>query len=302
MNKLKKLLIYIPLFVLTMCLWLDSYYLEQQDLIILESNSLRTSNHLVLSFDEFGDALYKIGESKNNFWLIQNFKNGDEQVLNIFANDWTKLDFPLKMGNSLGKNDDGKALIGDLIETTFEENKEYVICLGIKYEVIGKLGKLDKGPLSRTILISDRNFLSYEGEFSLNGELKSFNLFNRIKKGDNVGVERFFSISKFSLLLNVSTQIFVGLSTISWVYFIIRKKKNIYQIYHLLGKSWISIYKEEILVLILANICIVMIFLIPLMILQKSQNILSYYLAMLAIEVTSFTYLFYRGMTNDEQK
>lgn len=302
MNLLRKIQIYIPLFVLMACLWLNHYYQNQQTLMILESNALRTSNHLSLSSDEFSDLLTKIGKSNDNFWLVQKIKNGKEDVLNIFANNWEKLRFPHKTGELLNKNDDSKALIGYSIKTIYEEKTEYVVFEGRKYEVIGKLGVLDKSPLSRTILISDKRLLSYEGELSLNGELNDFNSRSQTRTGDNIGVERMFSLSQFTFLLNASTLTFVSLAIIFWITFIIRKNNNIYQTYHLLGKSWVSIYMAELFVLMSANICILITFATLLILLRENQIILSHQLAMFIIEVISFTFLFYRGIANENKK
>ncbi|HFR3771559.1 TPA: hypothetical protein ACHVGM_002022, partial [Streptococcus suis] len=281
-------------------LWLNYYYQNQQNLVVLESNALRTSNHLSLSSDEFSDILTKIGKNNDNFWLVQKIENGDKDVLNIFANNWDNLHFPHKTGELLYKNNDSKALIGYSIKTIYEENKEYVIFEGRKYEVIGKLGMLANSPLSRTILVSDKKLLAHEGELSLNGELNDPNFQNHTKPGDNIGVERIFSLSQFAFLLNASTVTFVGLSIIFWIHFLIRKNNKIYQTYHLLGKNWVSIYIKELFFLLSANICILTTFTFLFKLLGERQMMLPHHLAMVLIEVISFTFLFYRGRANEK--
>ncbi|MBF0776748.1 MULTISPECIES: hypothetical protein [Streptococcus] len=239
--------------------------------------------------------------SSSNFWLIREMKDGNKEVLNIFANDWLKISFPLKIGRLLSTNDVSTALVGQSVETILEEGREYVICFNQRYEVIGRIGMLDNSPLSNTVIISDKRFLFSDGEVSLNGDFEDSKLVDLGEVGDNRGIERLLSLSKFALLIQIGTLVLVSLSTIIWIHFFIQKKCICYRIYYLLGKDYQSIYRKELCKLFLINSSIMALSFGLFVAIKERMDILFQFLLLMVFELICFTYFFYRGLDNADK-
>ncbi|MER0123572.1 hypothetical protein ABPH35_07650 [Streptococcus sp. ZJ93] len=247
------------------------------------------------------DALKQKEVSSSNFWLIRAMKDGNTEVLDILANDWSKISFPLKTGRLLPKNDVSTALVGQSVETIIEEGREYVICFDRRYEVIGRIGMLDNSPLSNTVIISVRQFLFSDGEVSLNGDFGDSRLVDLGEVGDNRGIERLLSLSKFSLLIQAGTIVLVSLSTIIWSHFIIQKKCTCYRIYYLLGKDYQSIYRKELFKLFLINSGMIALSFGLLDAIKERLDIVFQFLFLMVFELVCFTYFFYRGVAYEDK-
>ena len=298
MNILKKIRSYIPFFILTLCLGFNQYYQTQQEKFILETNSLRLASHTNLSLEEFSKMTKKTEQSDQDFWIVQRLQSEKEEILNIFSNDWAKLPFPIKNGKMITKNNVSEALIGESIPTVKQEGEEYIIYFGQKYQVIGKIGNIKRGPLSRTIVLSDNDILTYGGEFSFNGSLKDSTIPHSKDIGDNRGVERIFSLSDFSSLLTLTTLLFVLISTFYWIDFMVRKNQKTNQILHTLGKNRQALFLEQLVVLLVSSILIISIISLSLILVVPIKTLMYHYLALIITEIFSFIYLFYRGTTH----
>lgn len=301
MRQLRNYLIFLPLLILISCLWLSKRYQDQQSLIVLESNDLKTPIHLSLSADEVSQVLPHLQNSHSPVWLMEKTRTDGNVILNIMSNDWEKLRFPLKSGRLLDKNDLSKALVGQSVKTITEGDKASVFIRGHRYEVVGRLGLTDKSPLSHTVVISDQSLFTYDGEWSLNGTVHALNLGAIGQKGDNKGMERLFSLSDFNRILTISTLLFVSLSAVFWVSLLIRRKRQEYQLYHILGKSWSAIYQKELAVLSLVNVAMMAPFIVLDSMLGNGAILLVYYVMLFVIEGLSFTVWFYRGLAYAEK-
>lgn len=218
-NKSKIILNIFILFCILLLPTITKQYEQKQQLLILESNSLLSSNHIKVNSNINSIWKNKINKEKN-IWILGTIENKNNiNVMSIYATDFKKIIFPINKGKMFSKNDSKEAIVGSEVDTYVVDKREVFDFNGTKYNVIGKLGASKNSPLQMTALINDSKLLELkEIELSFDGsDINSLSWLKKIESKDK-GVERWFDINAISNYIMITVWIILICSIILWIY------------------------------------------------------------------------------------
>lgn len=247
---MKKTIILLLSFIISLLFTLNTYYKQNQQVLIEESNHLYTPKSLVIE-TTFSDFISNKEIKSRPFRLFSQVENEQLNIRAFYSNDYSYWNAPIHNGRFFKKNNESTALVGTNVPIHEVGGIKYFLYNSKKYEVIGYLGKYVPEYFQNSVLLSDNSFFSDEiGQYILDGDYpENSKEYLTISNQNNVGIGRFLNLDFFTPLLIMFTHLIIVLTTIflAFLYNLMSQKER--TIRFLLGTTHLKYLQEKLLIL-----------------------------------------------------
>lgn len=146
---------------LSLLLLIANEYNIRQELIIRESNQLRSPNSILLkdTFQNLRDNL--VSQSRTSVLIVID-ENPNLRIIGYYTNDFANDILPTNNNQTFSEVNSQEALVGRNIETAQRGDERFFEHNGKEYEVIGYLGLNNPSFLDNTVLINDLSLFPNE--------------------------------------------------------------------------------------------------------------------------------------------
>jgi hypothetical protein len=241
----------VPFFLVLLIVYLLHFFSVKtqlyQDLLILESNGLFTTNHIIAN-----KQLIELWENERTdlsdiyaYCIVE--KNVDKTVMAIYANDFHNIYLPINHGRMIDDYGYNQAIVGTNINTFYQDGFEYYEYDNEQYKVVGKLGISTNSPLENYIIINNLSyFANNDNEIIFCGDgVNKLNLASA-KVNINRGIDRWLNIATYSSFIAYTSYLIMIISVgLSGLFFVINTKEERYLKYQF-GVSKLKIIFHDI--------------------------------------------------------
>lgn len=274
----------------------EKKFRNRQELLVLESNSLLSSQHILAS--DATNLVWKDLQNLNNhfnlFAMIE--RSSKHTVMAFYTTDYKTLKLPLREGSIFSNENSKEVIVGDDILTTNRNGIDYYNYNSIDYRVIGTFGVSKNSPLKKYILINDSDLI-HQTAAPLIFDGKHIDKIQWLEGTvmENKGIERWFNIEFILTLVSITIWIVIICATILAAYSLLIAREEIRVIQFQIGIKVEQILKQDI---ILINYLILTLIVSSWLLITKNINvsateIILSYLVIYIVLIGAYTKLFF---------